>query len=116
MSCTMLIRLPTRALSNDDFPTLGRPTIATTGMRCVGLDGFVVASGCSAMGRELSAVGYGLSIRARPRNRYAAPYRSVEQRIEIKFTMLISTGAPAHNSLSVHNSSWCSFMSIVVAA
>src|SRR5688572_12441651 len=33
MSCTMLIRLPTIALSSDDLPTLGRPTIATTGMR-----------------------------------------------------------------------------------
>src|SRR5438067_11636190 len=33
MSCTMLIRLPTSALSSEDFPTLGRPTIAITGMR-----------------------------------------------------------------------------------
>src|SRR5688500_7887935 len=32
MSCTMLIRLPTTAFSSEDFPTFGRPTIATTGM------------------------------------------------------------------------------------
>src|SRR4051812_49201155 len=32
MSCTMEMRLPTRALSRELFPTLGRPTIATVGM------------------------------------------------------------------------------------
>jgi hypothetical protein len=32
MSCTMLIRLPTRAFRREDFPTLGRPTIAMTGI------------------------------------------------------------------------------------
>src|SRR5687767_12909565 len=35
MSCTMLMRLPTRALRRLLLPTLGRPTIATTGLFAV---------------------------------------------------------------------------------